>query len=224
MLALGMKRDATREMQSVAAAYPDNPGIQFLLADVYTHGGEPFRAQGVLQRRFRQFVRHGGSGIPHRFWEILFPLSYRDAVTTEATKRQLDPYLVAAIIRQESGFEPTTVSNAGAVGIMQIMPAEAPAIALAAGLPAPSRQDLFDPQINIAIGAAELAQKLAIEHGNPILAIAAYNGGEDNVAKWTARVPPDDVDLFVDSIPFAETKLYVKTVSRNRFEYRRIYQ
>jgi len=178
----------------------------------------------VLQRRFRQFVRHGGSGFPHRFWEILFPLSYRDAITAEATKRQLDPYLVAAIIRQESGFEPTTVSNAGAVGIMQIMPSEAPAIALAAGLPTPSRQDLFDPQINIAIGAAELAQKLAIEHGNPILAIAAYNGGEDNVAKWTERVPPDDVDLFVDSIPFAETKLYVKTVSRNRFEYRRIYQ
>ncbi len=224
MLAVGMNRDATREMQSVAAGYPDNLGIQFLLADIYVRGGEPFRAQGVLQRRFRQFVRHGGSGIPHRFWEILFPLNYWEAIKSEAEKRQLDPYLVASIIRQESGFEPSIVSNAGAVGIMQIMPAEAPAIAVAAGLPPPARQQLFDPQINIAVGAAELAQKLAFEHGNPILAIAAYNGGEDNVAKWTARIPPDDVDLFVDSIPFAETKLYVKTVSRNRFEYRRIYE
>jgi tetratricopeptide (TPR) repeat protein len=224
MLAVGMNRDATREMQSVAAGYPDNLGIQFLLADIYVQGGEPFRAQGVLQRRFRQFVRHGGSGIPHRFWEILFPLNYWDVIKSEAAKRQIDPYLVASIIRQESGFEPATVSNAGAVGIMQIMPAEAPAIAAAAGLQPPTRQQLFDPQINIAIGAAELAQKLAYEHGNPILAIAAYNGGEDNVAKWTARIPPDDVDLFVDSIPFGETKLYVKTVSRNRFEYRRIYE
>jgi len=110
----------------------------------------------------------------HRFWEILFPLNYWDAINAEAGKRQLDPYLVASIIRQESGFEPTTVSNAGAVGIMQIMPAEAPAIAVRAGLPPPTRQQLFDPQTNIAIGAAELAQKLAIEHGNPILAIAAY--------------------------------------------------
>jgi tetratricopeptide (TPR) repeat protein len=224
MLAVGMNRDATREMQSVAAGYPDNLGIQFLLADIYAQGGEPFRAQGVLQRRFRQFVRHGGSGIPRRFWEILFPLNYWDVIKSEAEKRQIDPYLVASIIRQESGFEPSTVSNAGAVGIMQIMPAEAPAIATAAGLQPPTRQQLFDPQVNIAIGAAELAQKLAYEHGNPILAIAAYNGGEDNVAKWTARIPPDDVDLFVDSIPFAETKLYVKTVSRNRFEYRRIYE
>ncbi len=223
MLTLGMNRDATREMQSVAAAYPDNLGVQFLLADVYVQGGEPFRAQGVLQRRFREFVRHGGSGIPHRFWEILFPLNYWDAISSEAAKRQIDPYLVASIIRQESGFEPTTVSNAGAVGIMQIMPAEAPAIATAAGIPPPTRQQLFDPRINIAIGVAELAQKLAIEHGNPILAIAAYNGGEDNVAKWADHVAVSDVDLFVDSIPFAETKLYVKIVSRNEFEYRRIY-
>jgi soluble lytic murein transglycosylase len=224
MLTLGMNRDATREMQSVAAAYPDNAGVQFLLADVYVQGGEPFRAQGVLQRRFREFVRHGGSGIPHRFWEILFPLNYWDAISSEAAKRQVDPYLVASIIRQESGFEPTTVSNAGAVGIMQIMPAEAPAIAAGAGIsPPPTRQQLFDPRVNIAIGVAELAQKLAIEHGNPILAIAAYNGGEDNVAKWADHVSVSDVDLFVDSIPFAETKLYVKIVSRNEFEYRRIY-
>jgi soluble lytic murein transglycosylase len=223
MLALGMKGDATREMQSVAASYPDNLGMQFLLADVYQQGGEPFRAQGVLQRRFRAFVRHGGSGIPHRFWEILFPLNYWEAIRSEAEKRQLDPYLVASIIRSESGFEPMTVSNAGAVGIMQIMPAEATAIAARAGIPPPTRQQLFDPEINIAIGAAELAQKLAIVKGNPTLAVAAYNGGEDNVARWAERTSPDDVDLFVDSIPFAETKLYVKTVSRNRLEYRRIY-
>jgi len=76
MLDLGMPRDATREMQSIATAYPDNLGIQFLLADVYVQGGEPFKANGVLQRRFKQFIRHGGSGIPHRFWEILFPLDY----------------------------------------------------------------------------------------------------------------------------------------------------
>jgi soluble lytic murein transglycosylase-like protein len=223
MLDLGMPRDATREMQSVAAAYPDNLGIQFLLADVYVQGGEPFKANGVLQRRFKQFIRHGGSGIPHRFWEILFPLDYWDAIKSEAEKRQLDPYLVASIIRQETGFEPSTVSNAGAVGIMQIMPAEATTIATKAGLPVPTRAQLFDARTNIAIGAAELAQKFALEHGNPILAVAAYNGGESNVDRWAAQTPVDDVDLFVDAIPYFETKLYVKTVTRNRFEYRRVY-
>jgi soluble lytic murein transglycosylase len=116
------------------------------------------------------------------------------------------------------------VSNADAVGIMQIMPAEAAKIATAAGLPAPTREQLFDPKVNIAIGVAEYTQKLAAVHGNPMLAIAAYNAGEDAVGKWIAQTPVDDEDLFVESIPFAETRLYVKTVSRNRYEYRRIYE
>jgi soluble lytic murein transglycosylase len=221
---LGLFREATREMKSIAAANPSNLGMQFMLANLYVQGGEPFSANNVLQRKFRQFVRHGGSGVPHRFWEILFPLNYWETIKSEAEKRQIDPYLMASIIRQETGFEPTTVSNADAIGIMQIMPAEAATIAANAGLPAPTREQLFDPKINIAIGVAEFSQKLATEHGNTTLAIAAYNAGEDAVGRWAAQTPLDDEDLFVESIPFAETRLYVKTVSRNRFEYRRIYE
>jgi soluble lytic murein transglycosylase len=107
---------------------------------------------------------------------------------------------------------------------MQIMPAEAAMIAAAAGMVTPTRQELFDPRTNIAVGAAEFSQKLAKVNGNPILAIAAYNAGEDAVGRWLAQTPVDDIDLFVESIPYAETRLYVKTVSRNRFEYRRIYE
>jgi tetratricopeptide (TPR) repeat protein len=221
---LGLYRDATREMKVVAASYPDNLGVQFALADLYVQGGEPFKANGVLQRKFRQFVRHGGSNVPQRFWEILFPLNYWDAIRAEAERRQIDPYLVASIIRQESGFEPTTVSNAGAVGIMQIMPEEAGRIALAGALPPPTREELFDPRVNIAVGVAEYAQKLALLNGNHILAIAAYNAGTAPVGNWLAQTPVDDVDLFVETIPYAETRLYVKSVSRNRFEYRRIYE
>jgi soluble lytic murein transglycosylase len=221
---LGLYREATREMKSIAAAYPTNLGMQFMLADLYVQGGEPFSANNVLQRKFRQFVRHGGTGVPHRFWEILFPLNYWETIKTEAEQRQIDPYLIASIIRQETGFEPTTVSNADAIGIMQIMPAEAASIATRAGLPAPTREQLFDPKLNIAIGVAEFSQKLAAEHGNTMLAIAAYNAGEEPVGRWIAQQPVDDEDLFVESIPFAETRLYVKTVSRNRFEYRRIYE
>jgi len=221
---LGLYREARREMKSIAAAYPTNLGMQFMLADLYVQGGEPFSANNVLQRKFRQFVRHGGTGVPHRFWEILFPLNYWETIKTEAEQRQIDPYLIASIIRQETGFEPTTVSNADAIGIMQIMPAEAASIATRAGLPAPTREQLFDPKLNIAIGVAEYSQKLAAEHGNTMLAIAAYNAGEEPVGRWIAQQPVDDEDLFVESIPFAETRLYVKTVSRNRFEYRRIYE
>src|SRR5439155_2579252 len=108
---------------------------------------------------------------------ILFPLNYWDVIRAEAVRRQIDPYLIASIIRQESGFEPTTVSNAGAVGIMQIMPEEAAKIALLGGLPPPTREELFDPRVNIAVGVAEYSQKLSVLNSNPILAIAAYNAG-----------------------------------------------
>ncbi|MGH9419730.1 MAG: transglycosylase SLT domain-containing protein, partial [Thermoanaerobaculia bacterium] len=221
---LGLFREATREMKSLASANPSNLGMQFMLANLYVQGGEPFSANNVLQRKFRQFVRHGGTNVPHRFWEILFPLNYWETIKTEAGQRQIDPYLIASIIRQETGFEPSTVSNADAIGIMQIMPAEAASIATMAGLQTPTREQLFDPKLNIAIGVAEFSQKLAAEHGNTMLAIAAYNAGEEPVGRWIAQTPVDDEDLFVESIPFAETRLYVKTVSRNRFEYRRIYE
>lgn len=220
----GMHRDASREMKVLATKYTDNHGVQFLLADTYLAGGEPFRANTVLQRRFRDFVRHGGTNIPRRFWEILFPLPYFDEFRAEGERRGLDPYLLVSITRQESGFEPSTVSNAGAVGLMQIMPNEAARIGADGGIPNVTRESLFDPRTNIAVGAAEYSQKLARMNGNHTLAIASYNAGEEAVGRWLARTPFDDPDVFIESIPYAETKLYVKTVTRNRNEYRRIYQ
>jgi soluble lytic murein transglycosylase len=83
---------------------------------------------------------------------------------------------------------------------------------------------LFDPLKNIAVGAAEFRQKLDAWNGNQTLAIASYNAGEEPVRGWIERTGLDDMDLFIESIPFAETRLYVKTVTRNRSEYERIYQ
>lgn len=221
---IGLDRAAARQMKAVAAQHPDHPGVQFMLADVYVEGEEPFKANGVLQREFRDFVRHGGHDIPKRFWQILYPLAYWETLQAEAERRGLDPYLLASITRQESGFEPSIVSNAGAVGLMQIMPEEASRIAAAGGLGDVTRQDLFDPHKNIAVGAAEYSQKLKHWNGNHVLAIASYNAGEGPVGTWIEKTPIDDIDLFVESIPYAETRLYVKTVTRNRFEYRRIYE
>jgi soluble lytic murein transglycosylase len=224
LVSIDLMRDATREMKLAVAAHPDDLGYAFKLADLYIQAGEPFKANGVLQRRFRDFVRHGGANIPDRFWQILFPLNHWETIKGEAAKRGVDPYLLASIIRQESGFEPSTISNAGAVGLMQIMPAEAEEIAARAGIEGVTREKLFDPDVNIAVGAAEFAQKLAAMQGRSALAIAAYNGGESNVNNWLTRTPAEDLDFFIEAIPYAETRLYVKTVTRNRNEYRRIYE
>jgi soluble lytic murein transglycosylase len=107
---------------------------------------------------------------------------------------------------------------------MQIMPDEAARIATVAGLGAITREQLFDPKTNIAVGAAEIRQKIDAMDGKQILGIASYNAGEAAVGRWIAKTAlDDDVDVFVESIPYAETRLYVKNVTRNLFEYRRIY-
>ena len=221
---VGLNRAAAREMKVLATKHASNAGVQLMLADVYVRGGEPFKANTVLQRQFRPFVRHGGANIPRRFWEILFPLAYWETFRAEGERRGIDPYLLVSITRQESGFEPSTVSNAGAVGLMQIMPEEASRIAAAGDLGEVKREDLFDPKKNIAVGAAEYSQKLKAMNGNHLLAIASYNAGEKAVGTWLENTPIDDIDLFVETIPYAETRLYVKTVTRNRHEYRRIYE
>lgn len=221
---LGLYRDALPTLKELAANARDNTAVTFMLADLYVQAGDPLRANGILQRRFRAFIRHGGSGVPLRLWEVLYPLPYWSAFQREGAKQNVDPYLLASIARQETIFEPSTVSNAGAVGVMQIMPAEAPRIAEAAGLQPPTREQLFDPEVNIAIGAAEYAQKRAGMNGNDTLTIAAYNAGPEAVGRWLAQTAIDDEDIFVESIPYNETRLYVKTVTRNRFEYRRIYE
>ncbi|HVT05201.1 MAG TPA: transglycosylase SLT domain-containing protein, partial [Thermoanaerobaculia bacterium] len=200
--------EATRELKGIVGSRPEDLAAAYALADYYSRTGESLKAIGILQSRFRNFVRHGGTGIPTRFWELLFPRPHWDIMQDAAMKAGIDVWYLPAIIRQESGFEPTIVSNAGAVGIMQIMPAEATRIATQAGLAAAvTRDDLFDVDRNIHVGAAEFAQKLAAVGGNPTYAIAAYNAGEDAVKRWLGTAPPADLDVFIESIPFNETRL-----------------
>lgn len=223
LMEIGLSAEAAREMQRLAGERPNDKTLAFTLAELYLEAGEPLKANVLLQRNFRDIVRHGGRNVPTRFWEILYPRRHWNSIEAAAERATMDANLITAIIRQESGFDPSVVSNAGAVGLMQIMPQEASRIAQRAGLPAISREELFDPPKNVMMGAAEIKQKLAAMGGNQLLAIAAYNAGEDAVGRWVARTPIDDIDLFVESIPYNETRLYVKSVTRNIFEYRRIY-
>lgn len=220
----GMMRDAARELRLIERQRPDDRPLAWHLADLYARVGEPARANALLQRHFRGIIRHGGVDVPQRFWEILYPRDHWMAIEEAARRSSVDPFLVAAIIRQESGFESMVVSNAGAVGLMQIMPAEAARIASLAGLSPASREALFDPSTNISFGSAEFRIKLDLMRGHPSLAIASYNAGELAVARWSARrSPEEDLDTFIESIPYAETRLYVKNVTRNLNEYRRVY-
>lgn len=222
--AIGEATFAAQEFKRIVSGQPEDLALAFRLAELYASAGEYLQANAILQRRFRDVIRHGGKNVPSRFWEILYPRPFWESIQAAAKERGLSPYRITSIIRQESGFDPSVVSSAGAVGLMQIMPVEAERIANDGGLGrSVTREDLFDPALNIAVGAAEFVQKRLLMNGNDLLAIASYNAGETAVSRWTQRIPLEDIDFFIESIPFNETRLYVKNVTRNEYEYRRIY-
>jgi soluble lytic murein transglycosylase len=154
------------------------------------------------------------------YWEALYPFPYMDVVEKWAAERQLNPMLVIALMRQESRFEPQIRSVAGAVGLMQVMPATGDWIANQIDL---TDYDLDDPDDNVKLGTWYLDYTHATYEDHSLLAIASYNAGPGNVDDWMNRFGLDDPDRFVEQIPFPETKGYVEAVFENYWNYLRLY-
>jgi soluble lytic murein transglycosylase len=159
---------------------------------------------------------------PHAVKELTLPLKHEDIIRQQATDKGLDPALIAAVIYQETKFRDRT-SSAGAKGLMQLMPGTAEFIAHKSGGTSFELQDLGTPQINIAYGSWYLRYLIGRYNGNQVLAIAAYNAGEDNVDKWVARAGGAASFDANRDIPFPETRAYVQGVLDKRGAYRRNY-
>jgi soluble lytic murein transglycosylase len=160
---------------------------------------------------------------------LFYPVFFEDVILAEAKKYDLDPTLLLALIRQESLFEPSAQSKAGARGLTQVMPATGEYIAERGGFDSFDPHQLWLPYLNIEFGAWYLNQQLGIFDNNQFAALAAYNAGPANVLEWvniSEDVSGDvsgDVDIFVESIPFWESRLYIRNVYVNLATYRRIY-
>jgi soluble lytic murein transglycosylase len=152
-----------------------------------------------------------------------FPLAYWDSIQQKAQERGMDPYLVLAVIRQESLFDRRARSPAFALGLMQLLPSTAGRVAKQIGMPPPTNDQLFDPDINLTLGAQYLKQLLDRYSNNWFKAIAAYNAGEGAVDRWEKEIVTDDIEEFVERIPYTETRGYVKLVIRNHRIYQKLY-
>lgn len=152
---------------------------------------------------------------------VRYPRGFAELVNAAATQQQLDPWLVAALIRQESLYNPQARSGSDARGLMQLLPSTAAHWAPAAGL-SPASLDLYDPGVSVRIGTTYLKGLFGMFDGDPFKAVAAYNGGEHAVAAWIAQYPGDD-DQWVENIGFRETRDYVKKVIGGMREYQLLY-
>jgi soluble lytic murein transglycosylase-like protein/TolA-binding protein len=157
-----------------------------------------------------------------RTYRLIFPLLFADPLVASSRAQNLDPALTAALIRQESLFDSMATSRAGARGLMQLMPAVGRELARARRWSSWHSDSLYQPTLNLALGTAHLSWALQ-RYGGLERTLAAYNAGGSRVTRW-ARFPGSrDPEVFVEWIPFPETRTYVRTVLRNLDFYRALY-
>jgi soluble lytic murein transglycosylase len=160
---------------------------------------------------------------PRELWGYLFPLPYQDTILKDAKEHDLDPFLVAGLIRQESEFNPEAVSRARALGLTQLMPATGSMVARQTGMPGFQSKMLFDPKVSLKLGMSYLKSQLELWNGSLEQTLAAYNAGPGRVRQWTNGMTFREPAEFVESIPFTETREYVQSVIRNAAVYRQLY-
>ena len=180
-------------------------------------GGDQASRSIALGRRALEEIGHSPEN-----YRLYFPVLERETIIASSKENHLDPVLVAALIRQESNFNPQATSPAGARGLMQLMPNVGKDLAAANGIGPWDPDLLYEPATNIKLGAAHLTG-LVRKYPDVVRVLAAYNAGESRVEKWSTKVGANDPEVFTERIPFVETRDYVRTILRNRAYYQALY-
>lgn len=215
---LGMENEEDLEYDWIAEQA--GRSVDTALAAAYA-----FRAHNLAPRAIRLATKALSSGAESddRVYGALYPLAYERVLVQEAERHRLDWSLVAALIRQESSYEPRATSRAGARGLMQIMPSVGRRLAMAEAYHTWDPALLYQPDVSLELGMTHLAGLLR-GYDHVAHALAAYNAGSSRVRRWLEKAGTNDPEIFIERIPFRETRDYVRIILRNRELYRRMYR
>jgi soluble lytic murein transglycosylase len=219
---VGLAEFALLELEEVVQRSVGDPVRLYAVSSAYVKEERYHLALRILRRHLSGLTTTGHPAVPRAFWEMVYPFGWRSEVSEAAEHAGLDPFFVAAVVREESSYYPRAVSRAGARGLMQLMPATAQPLAEDRGLAFRNGLLLDEPGANLQLGASFLATQLR-EFGDPRVALAAYNAGPRRARQWWQARKTDDVEAWVEQIPYDETRRYVKRVMFSWEEYRRIY-
>jgi soluble lytic murein transglycosylase len=217
----GMLDFAIRELRAAAAEDKGN-WLAPETARLYQDAGRFDLALETIKRAVPNYFALDLPSLPRSYWDALFPKPYWTDLKRFAVSNGLDPYLVASLIRQESEFNPNAVSRADAVGLMQLLPKTGKKVAKDVKLGHFNAQQLFTPAVNLQLGTRYF-RSMVDKFGAFEYALAAYNAGSDRVEDWMGQSKYRDVQEFVESIPFTETREYVQAIIRNANVYRQLY-
>jgi soluble lytic murein transglycosylase len=231
LVAVGMYDAALNEVEYARKVWGDSAPLQATIALVRHRRGFEERAADrfadvrgaitMMRRAYPQFMAAGGEQLPPDVLRVIFPLDYWPLIKKYSDLHRLDPYLMTALIAQESTFTTDIRSSANAVGLMQLIPSTGRSYARKLGVRYSARI-LTQPETNIRLGMRYF-RDLMDRFGAPHYALASYNAGESRIAQWIAERPGYDQDEFVDDIPFPETQNYVKRILGTADDYRRLY-
>lgn len=222
LLALELYDAALLELDFAKARWGGSAALDATIAWVYHRAGDLRRGINMMKRAYPQYMAESGDLLPLDVQRVLFPLQYWDLIKRYSTERGIDPFLVAALVAQESTFQADVKSSANAYGLMQIIPSTGRRLAVVEGIKGFTTRSLINPDLNVRLGTAYFARLLnRFEH--PHLALAGYNAGDSRVVRWTSQRPPLPADEWVEDIPFPETQNYVKRILGTAGDYRRVY-
>jgi soluble lytic murein transglycosylase len=216
-----MWSEARGEFDALHKQYRDDPATLLQLAYYYhtipVHRSSIFAATRLVFASNQPIL-----AIPQEVLRLAFPIYYSDLVTTLAAENTLDPLLVAALVRQESSFDPTNLSIADARGLMQLIPSTAQDVASQLAWPDYKLDDLLRPMVSLAFGTHYLSSMAAFQGGSQVGALLSYNAGPGAALSWLDDAG-DDLDVLYQTIAYDETKTYLDIIYVNHFIYQYLY-
>ena len=223
LLALDLYDQALDELHYAQKNWGDSPVNQATLAWIYNRRGDLRAGINAMKRAYPQYLAAGGEKLPADLLKVLFPVSYWPEIKRYSSEHQLDPYMIAALIAQESTFTADVKSAANAYGLMQLLPSTGRTYARKVGISRKfSLSLLTTADTNLRMGTAYFAD-LVRQFGGSHLALATYNAGPNRVQHWMSEKAGFERDEFIDDIPFPETQNYVKKILGTAEDYRRLY-
>lgn len=215
--------DAIGEIRRAQRTEGVTPLLEATLGYAYNRKGQLRLGISAMKRAYPNYLADGSEALPRDLLTVIFPIDYWDLIQQHAKQHDLDPYLIAALMAQESTFDAGIKSAANAWGLMQILPSTGARVARQIGLRPFSTASLTRPEINVRLGTQYFADLVRRFNGNTAAALASYNAGENRVDRWLEERPGLDRDEFIDGIPFPETQGYVKKILGTAEDYRVLY-
>lgn len=213
---------AEMELARLAARHPDSGPAALAHVELAGRLGRESAAAATAWRTFGSCLTRGRPAAFGPLGRALYPRRHEAAVKKALGESGVDPNVILALIRQESFFNPRAVSPAGAVGLMQLLPATAREEARKLGLKF-KESDLSDPEVNVGLGVAHFLGRLA-RYGTLAATLASYNAGSARVDLWLTHLGPLGEELFIEFLPYAETRDYVRRILANVAMYGHLYQ